>query len=97
MATLMAGLEQRHKLACLIKRIKIVAAADMLSVDENLRNGGSATGSLAHFVAPLAVGHDIDFREIGTAFFKQLLGAVAVTAKHGRIDLNLGHLHTDTE
>ena len=39
---LVLTLQQRVELAFLVERVKVVATADMLAVNENLRNGAFA-------------------------------------------------------
>src|SRR5262245_40803271 len=62
--TLGSRAQERIKSTGFIERIKIVAAAHMLSVDENLRHGLTPAGAAQHFLALRAIRHDIEFGEL---------------------------------
>src|SRR4051794_21346997 len=74
-----------------VKRIKLVAAADMPAVDEDLRNRSSPACPALHLRAPLAVGHHIDLGIGRLAFVQQALCPDAIRAHHGGIDFDLRH------
>src|SRR5262249_58880182 len=86
-----AGLgEQRIELARLLQGVMVVGDADMLAVDEDLRNGGTP-GALAHFGALLVVHHDVHFLVGRALAVEQALGPCAETAERRGVNLDLGH------
>ena len=81
----------RSSLPCALERVEVVAAADVLIADPDLRHRVAAAGLGAHLGAQLALA-DVDLLECRNALLAQeLLCHVAVGAKAGRVDSDLGH------
>src|SRR5215470_4936364 len=86
-----AGLgKQRIELARLLQGGELVGAADMLAVDEDLRNGGTP-GARAHLGTLLVVHHDVHFLVRRALAVEQALGSRAETAERRGVGLDLGH------
>ena len=74
-----------------VQRIDVVAAADMASIDENLRDAGAAAGHLDHLgshsgLAPMSISVN------GAPFLsRRLLGGGAIGAPVFRVDRDRGH------
>src|SRR3546814_13652256 len=63
------GVEHRIELAGAVERVEIVAAADMLAVDPDLRHGVLAAGLLRHL---LALGGVVGHVDLGIALALQI-------------------------
>ena len=86
-----AGLsQQRVELARALERGKLVGAADVPAVDEDLRYR-AALGARAHLGALGLVLHHVRFLERGALLLEQCLGARAVTTPRRRVDFDPGH------
>src|SRR5690606_20612035 len=83
--------DQRVELALRIERGEVVAAADMPSVDEDLRHGAAPVRACDHRVEARAIHRYVDFAEIGALAVEQHLGARAIGAEGLGIDFDLGH------
>ena len=64
-------IEQRIEPALGVERQQIVAAADVLIVDEYLRDGVPAVGPLHHFGPAFGVKHDVEFLEVDALALEQ--------------------------
>src|SRR5215469_14355855 len=74
-----------------VERRHVVAAADMLAVDKDLRHRGAAAGALYHLATPRRFFVDIELCEGHTLAPEQRLGPRAIGAPHRRVDLDFGH------
>ena len=74
-----------------IQRHQLVTAADMLSVDEDLRHGGPAIGALDHFLTLPAITPDIDFIVVLFLAFEQGFRPDAVGAPGLGVNLYIRH------
>src|SRR5690349_11564759 len=79
------------ELAGAVEGVEIVAAADVLAVDEDLRHAGAAVGARDHFLALRAVLDDVDVLVLDALALQQALRTRAVGAEHRAVDLNAGH------
>src|SRR5580704_15470674 len=83
--------EQGVELAGFVKRIEIVAAADMGRADEDLRIGAPAARALDHFFAYVPVSTGVDLVEAYTLSRQQVLRILAIRAVANGIDVDRGH------
>src|SRR4051794_29663368 len=83
--------EHRVELAGAVERVKIVAAADRLAVDEDLRHRSPSFRLLRHFDPLARLHHDVDFLELNALLIEELLGACAIRAPGAGIDDDFGH------
>jgi hypothetical protein len=82
--------EEWIELALAIERIEVVAAADMLLVDEDLGDGAATVGAIGHLGSGVVVAVYFVFSE-GNAFpFEQHFGANAVGAGLPGVDFDVG-------
>src|SRR4051794_5198179 len=86
-----SGLQQGLELAPFVKSIEVVAAAYMLSVDEDLRHGGAPMGPLDHFRPGIGLLFDIDLGEGGAFPVEKLLRGRAIGAPALGIDRDGRH------
>src|SRR5829696_8683236 len=83
--------QHRIELAGVLERVEIVAAADRLAVDEDLRHRGPSFRFLRHFNPLARLHHDIDFLELNALLIKEPLGTCAIRAPGAGIDDDFGH------
>ena len=81
--------DQLVELAGAIERDKIVATADMMAADEDLRDGRAAVGALDHHLARLAAEIDRNLAIIDALGLEQLLGAPAIGAEGLGVDFDV--------
>src|SRR5690606_5951500 len=81
-----SGLEQWVQAALAVKRMQLVGAADMLSVDEDLRKGHAAARALDHLLLLRRVVRGDDFGVVGALLVEQGLGRMAVAAAGFGVD-----------
>src|SRR6266513_5006806 len=74
-----------------VERHHVVAAADMLAIDKDLRHRHAAAGAADHLVAPPRLLHQIDLGELNPFALQQGPGTSAIGAPHRAVHLNLGH------
>src|SRR5580693_4561260 len=83
--------EQRVELARFVKRIKIVAAADMGRADEDLRIGAPPARALDHLFTHVPVSTDVDLVEAYTLSRQQVLRILAIGAVANGINIDGCH------
>ena len=71
--------------------MEIVAAADVLAVDEDLRHAGAAARALQHLLALGAVLDDVKINVFHALAVQQALRPRAIGAEESTVDLNAGH------
>src|SRR3954447_6664272 len=81
----------RVELAGAVERGHVVAAADMLAADKDLRHRRAPAGPADHFVAPRWLLDNVDFGVIDALALQQRPRPRAIRAEHRRIDLDLRH------
>jgi len=86
-----ADAEQRIEPARGIEGEKLVASADVPTVDEYLWDGVPSAGAFHHFHAPPGSQADIEFPELDPLAPQQPLGGEAVAAQKARINLDIRH------
>jgi hypothetical protein len=74
-----------------VQRIKVIAAADMFTIDEYLRHRVAAIGALEHFLLLGGIEADIGLFEVDALFLEQALCGGTEAAQHSGIDFDLGH------
>src|SRR5712664_486191 len=81
----------RVELAGAIERDHLVAAADMLAIDEDLRDGPAAMRALDHLGPPPRLLIEADLGEIDALFLQQRPRPRAIGAPPRRIHLDSRH------
>src|SRR6266478_1300337 len=81
----------RVEFARAIERDHLVAAADMLAIDEDLRDGAAAMRALDHLGPPPRLLIEADLGEIDALSLQQRLRPRAIGAPPCRVHLDLGH------
>src|SRR5712691_541110 len=81
----------RIELAGAVERDHLVAAADMLAIDEDLRDGAAAMRALDHLGPPPRLLIEADLGEIDALLLQQRAGPGAVGAPPRRIHLDSRH------
>jgi hypothetical protein len=84
------------QLALALQRHHVVAAADVLLADEDLREGGAAR-AVHHLLAQRGIHARLDLGEVGALVVEQLQGPGAVAAERTGVDGDLGHGESVTE
>src|ERR1700758_1415417 len=85
------GLQNGIEFARVLERVKLIAAADVLCADENLRQRVAAVRAFGHLPADILVPSDIDFMEGHPLPGQELLGEVAVGAELPGVDFDRSH------
>src|SRR5262245_38402374 len=83
--------EQRIELRRPLERSKLVIAADMGVVDEDLRHRAPAKATLDHLPPPLHVFAHVDLGEGHSLLAKKMLGGAAIAAIGGGVEDNSRH------
>src|ERR671911_3192919 len=83
--------QHRVELAGAVERIEVVAAADRLAVDEDLRNRSPTFRLLRHFDPLARLHHDVDLLELNALLIEELLGPRAIGAPGAGINDDFGH------
>ena len=78
---LIRRVQKRIELALAFERVEIVAAADMLVADEDLRHRACAVGLVFHFLAGVGIHEHVDFVERRALLLQKRLGAHADRGK----------------
>src|SRR6266436_1661302 len=81
----------RVELARAVERDHLVAAADMLAIDEDLRDGAAAMRALDHLGPPPRLLIEADLGEIDPLLFQQRTRTRAIGAPTRRIHLDPSH------
>ena len=87
-----AAREQRIKFAFRIQSIKIIAATDMLAIDEDLRHRAPPACPLHHDFALGGICDNVDLLEGNALAAKKLFCPAAITTKRRTIDFDFGHV-----
>src|SRR5262249_42111741 len=72
---------------------ELVGTADMLAVDEDLRDRGAPAGAADHLYAPCRLLDDVDLGKGGALALQQRACARAIGAEHCRIHLDFSSHH----
>src|ERR1043166_3851498 len=72
--------EQQIEFAGPVKRVKLVAAADVPGADENLRGGRVPVRPVDHFRPPLAIAGHVDLAECDPLALKKFFRPIAIGA-----------------
>src|SRR5688572_29375668 len=83
--------KHRIELAGAVERVEIVAAADRLAVDEDLRDPGPSFRLLRHFDPLARLHHDVYLLELNALLIEELLGPRAIGAPGAGINDDFGH------
>lgn len=86
------GCEERIQFPGPLQISQIIRTADMLAIDEDLRNSRAAIGALNHFLTLWATHADFIFFISHTLFVEQRFRARAIRTSELGVDFNLGHI-----
>jgi hypothetical protein len=67
-----SSVQERVELACIFKRVKIIAPADMSLADENLRHRGPAIGANGHSGLRFATSRNVDLFIVYALFLQKV-------------------------
>ena len=79
------------ELALALKHGKLVIAADMAPVDEDLRHGAQALGAIDHLGALVAIESDVDLLELERFLGEKPLGRAAIAAEGRGVEHDTRH------
>src|SRR5262249_30268160 len=91
MPLVVGRIQQRIEAAGIIEGVKLVASADVLIADEDLRHGRLSIRTGHHLCAKLPISTDVDLRELNTLAVEQFLRPLAILAIGSDVDLDRAH------